>query len=681
MPDRFAPISAKCPHVLHGGDYNPDQWLHSPQVFDEDMRLMKLAGCNAMTVGVFSWTALEKADGQYDFTWLDETMDRLAAHGVFAVLATPSGAKPAWMSEKYPEVRRVKADGQREVHWFRHNHCRTSPVYRRKSQEMNARLAQRYKDHPALLMWHVSNEYNGRDCHCELCYQAFRTWLKNRYHNSLDELNHAWWTTFWSHIYTDWDQIRPVDPTLQGLMLDWQRFGTDQTIDFYRNEIVPLRELTPHVPITTNFMGFSITLDYWKFAPEVDVISWDSYPTYSDRPEGWLSAVNTSLVHDMNRSFKGGKPFMLMECSPSVTSLAAVCRLKRPGLHILEGLQAVAHGSDTVQYFQWRKGRGGNEKFHGAVVDHYPTEHTRIFGEVTELGKILARLDDVVGTTTPAQVAILYDWQNRWAIDLTEGPRKEKKDYAQTCCAHYRPFWSAGISCDVVNEDTADLSRYKLLIAPMLYQVRPGLAERVEAFVRAGGVFGVANESDLCFMNGFPGPLREVTGVWAEEIDALHDDETVDIRALEGNPAGLAGTYKARILCDLLNADTARPLAVYDSEFYRGRPAVTVNTFGKGRAYYIASRNDERFHADFYGRLIADLNLRQALGGKLPDGVTAQIRTDGKREFIFLLGFNRQPVEIPLGDKSYGDVLTGETCAHMLKLPAFTVRILETNGI
>jgi beta-galactosidase len=335
-----------------------------------------------------------------------------------------------------------------------------------------------------------------------------------------------------------------------------------------------------------------------------------------------------------------------------------------------------------VQYFQWRKGRGGLEKFHGAVLDHFATDKNRVFGEVSELGKILSQLDDVVGTTTPAQVAVMYDVENRWAIDASSGPRAEKRDYQQTCSAHYRPFWSAGVSCDVVNEES-DLSPYKLLIAPMLYMVRPGLAERIEAFVREGGVFvttyfsGMVNESDLCFNSGFPGPLRGITGVWAEEIDVLFDDESVDIAAAPDNAAGLSGTYKASIFCDLIHAETAKVLAAYAGEFYRGRPAATVNAFGKGRAYYIASRNDERFHADFYGRLIGDLKLRQALGCKLPDGVTAQVRTDGKREFIFVLGFNRQPVEIALGSKRYRDVLTGQAVSGTLPLPSYTVRILE----
>ena len=230
---RFPPINPRFPHFLHGGDYNPDQWVQTPQVWDEDMRLMKLADCNTMSIGIFSWVSLEPEEGKFTFGWLDEIMDKLAANRAFAVLATPSGSKPAWLSEKYPEVCRMTAQGLRQPHQGRHNHCRTSPIYRQKCHIINEHLAHRYKDHPALLVWHVSNEYNGEDCHCPLCYAAFQEWLKKRYHNSLEELNQAWWSAFWSHTYTAWEQIRPLDTSIHGLMLDWRRFNTDQTIDFF----------------------------------------------------------------------------------------------------------------------------------------------------------------------------------------------------------------------------------------------------------------------------------------------------------------------------------------------------------------------------------------------------------------------------------------------------------------
>ncbi|MDN5276644.1 MAG: beta-galactosidase [Clostridiales bacterium] len=684
-PMKYPPINPKFPHFLHGGDYNPDQWKHTPEVWDEDMRLMKLAHCNVMSVGIFSWASLEPEEGKFEFGWLDTIMDKLAENGVYAILATPSGARPAWLAAKYPEVLRVLPNRVRILFGGRHNHCYTSPVYREKTRLINQKLAERYKDHPALLAWHVSNEYGG-ECHCELCQQAFREWLKKKYDNDLDKLNRAWWTGFWSHTYTDWDQIQSPAPhgegSIHGLNLDWKRFVTHQTIEFMKNEIAPLREITPNVPVTTNFMGTYTGLNYWKFAPELDVISWDNYPRWHGEEPDWELAYKVAFVHDINRSLKGGKPFMLMESTPSMTNWMKVAKLKRPGMHLLSSIQAVAHGSDTVQYFQWRKSRGCVEKFHGAVVDHCGHENTRVFRDVAEVGKVLEKLDPIIGTTVRPEVAIIYDWENRWAIDDMKGLIQDKKDYLLTCQSHYRPFWENGVPVDVIDMD-CDFSGYKLLIAPMLYMVRPGVAERIEKFVEEGGTFvttywsGIVDENDLCFLGGFPGPLRKVTGIWSEEIDALYDHDVNHVVLKDDNPLGLKGEYEARELCDLIHAETAEVLATYKSDFYAGRPALTVNSFGKGKAYYIAFRNNGDFLTDFYGALIKELNLKRAVDTELPQGVTAQMRTDGERVFVFILNFVPEERQVDLKEMRFKDMITGEDVTGRVSLPPYGVKILE----
>ena len=684
MAKKYPPIHPKVEHMIHGADYNPDQWKATPEIWQEDMRLMKLSHSNSMSVGIFAWAALEPEEGRFEFGWLDEIMDNLHKNNAYAILATPTGARPAWMSAKYPEVLRVQANRHRNLHGTRHNHCYTSPVYREKTRIMNTKLAERYGNHPALVLWHVSNEYGG-ECHCELCQEAFRNWLKEKYDNDLDKLNQAWWTAFWSHTYTDWSQVESPAPHgehfVHGHNLDWKRFVTHQTVDFFKHEIVPLKEISPDIPVTANLMGTYPGLDYWKLAPELDVVSWDSYPLWHGK-DNWEVGCTTSFMHDINRSLKGGKPFMLMESTPSATNWQPVAKLKRPGMHVLSSIQAVAHGSDTVQYFQWRKSRGSSEKFHGAVVDHCGHENTRVFRDVADVGKILEKLDDVVGTSVKPEVGLIYDWENRWAIDDAQGPRQEKKDYQLTCERHYKAFWKRGIPVDVINMD-CDFSDYKLLVAPMLYMVRPGVAQRMEEFVASGGTLvvtywsGIVDENDLCFLGGFPGPLRKLTGIWSEEIDALYDEDYNYAVFNSDNPLKLDKEYKAVELCDLIHAETAKVLATYKDDFYAGRPALTVNEFGKGKSYYVAFRSGDDFLSDFYGKLIDNLEIERVLDTQLPEGVTAQKRSDGQNDYIFVMNFAGDEKKVDLGDADLVDLVNGGEVKGEVVIPGYGVKILK----
>jgi len=685
MTKKFPPISGKIPQMLHGADYNPDQWLKYPEVLEEDIRLMKLAHCNVMSVGIFAWAALEPEEGKFTFEWLDSILNKFAENGIYAMLATPSGARPAWMSEKYPEVLRVEANGIRNLHGARHNHCFSSPVYREKVKLMNGKLAERYADHPAVIGWHISNEYGG-ECHCNYCQDAFRGWLKNKY-VTLDALNDAWWTTFWSHTYTSWSQVESPtqrgENAVHGMNVDWRRFVTDQTVDFCRNEIEPLRAVSSELPITTNFMLDFEPLNYWKFVDLLDVISWDAYPMWHDKGlDDSETAAWFAFNHDVFRSLKGGKPFMLMESTPSMTNWQPISKLKRPGMHMLSSLQAVAHGSDTVQYFQWRKSRGSSEKLHGAVVDHVGHEHTRVFRDVTELGAALEKLTEVVGTTVKAEVALINDWENRWAVKDSQGPRNGGLHYEETLKRHYRPLWDLGVPVDVIDSE-CNISSYKVVIAPMLYMVRPGVGEQIERFVENGGTFiatywtGIVDENDRCFLTGFPGPLRKTLGIWSEEIDSLHDHDANRVIMKEGNGLGLSGEYEARELCDLIHLEGAEALAVYGDDFYAGRPALTVNRFGKGKAYYVASRNEKSFIDSFIAGVVKEAGVKRVLDTELPAGVTAQLRTDGSSDYVFVQNFNGSEQQVKLDNRSYSDVLTGEPVAAELVMGSYSIRILK----
>ncbi|WP_054023753.1 beta-galactosidase [Bacillus sp. FJAT-28004] len=685
MSLKFPPISAKIPQMLHGADYNPDQWQKYPEVLEEDIRLMKLAHCNVMSVGIFAWMAIEPEEGVFTFEWLDTLLDKFAANGIYALLATPSGARPIWMSQKYPEVLRVAPNGIRNLHGARHNHCFSSPVYREKVTIMNTKLAERYSDHPAVIGWHISNEYSG-ECHCSYCEDAFRAWLKNKY-GTLESLNDAWWTTFWSHTYSDWNQVESPsergEKAVHGQNVDWRRFVTDQTVDFCRNEIAPLRAANSELPITTNFMLDYEPLNYWKFTELLDMISWDAYPTWHDNGgDDSEQAAWIGFNHDVFRSLGGGKPFMLMESTPSMTNWQPISKVKRPGMHMLSSLQAVAHGSDTVQYFQWRKSRGSSEKLHGAVVDHVGHEHTRVFRDVAELGATLEKLTEVVGTTVKPEVALIYDWENRWAVKDSQGPRNGGLHYEETAKRHYRPFWDLGVPVDIIDSE-CNFDSYKLLVAPMLYMMRPGVGERIERFVENGGTFvatywtGIVDENDLCFLTGFPGPLRKTLGIWSEEIDSLHDHDSNQVVLKDGNILGLSGQYTARELCDLIHLEGAEALAVYGDDFYAGRPALTVNHLGTGKAYYIASRNEAAFTNDLLTRIVEQEGIKRVLDSELPHGVTAQLRTDGESDYVFVSNFSDKKVSVALDSQSYTDLLTSVAAVDNIDIAAYSCRILK----
>lgn len=650
------------PHFIHGADYNPEQWMDYKGVWDADMELMREAHCNEMTVGIFSWAKLEPREGEYDFSFLDEIIDRIGKNGGKVILATPSGARPHWMAGKYPEVLRVGADGVRAHFGGRHNHCFTSPVYREKVREINRRLAERYGNNPTVIAWHISNEYSG-ECHCPLCVQAFRDFLREKYHNDIAELNHAWWTTFWSHTYDSFDQIEPpgalTETGVHGLNLDWHRFVTHQTMDFIKNETAPLRELTPHLPVTTNMMYEFYDLDYHKLSEVIDFASWDCYPEWHNGDDAVI-AQRAAFWHDLYRSLKR-KPFLLMESTPSLVNWKPYNKPKRPGLDTLSSIQAVAHGSDSVQYFQWRKSRGSSEKFHGAVVGHDGTADTRVFRSVQRTGEVLKKIDEICGSITKARVAVIFDWENMWALDNSQGYSNEGKKYFETCYEYHRVFWERGIDCDIVSPH-ADLSDYRIVVAPMLYLTDPETIKNLTYYVSGGGtllgtyMLGTVDETDLCWLGGIPATvLKDVFGIEAEEIDTLYPSERQ--HAALGDKE-----YTLQDYCEVLRLHGATVLAKYTDGYYKDTPAVTTHGFGKGRAVYQACRDDGALKDELLSRLIRNAGVYSVvLADKpLPHGVTAHSRTDGEHTYVFVENYSdKDTVTVPLRGEMV-DMLTGE---------------------
>lgn len=658
--------------ILHGGDYNPDQWLAYPEILDEDFRLMPLAGCAAFSVGIFAWVSYEPREGQVNFDWLDRIFDRMAAQNQRVILATPSGAMPDWMAMKYPEIRRVDRQGLRAPYQGRHNHCWTSPIYRDKVTEMNTRLAERYGKHPALGMWHLSNEYSG-ECLCPLCRKAWAEWLEQRY-GTLERMNDCWWSHFWSHTYTAFDNVEPADSTVDGMMVDWLRFSNDRLIDFMRHEMVPLRRITPDIPCTTNFMGCHDHLNYAEIAKHVDLVADDQYPAYSSDRTDLLSNANyVALKDNLYRCFKPDRPWMLMESCPESPQWMAPMRTKDPGLHRAEMLQAIGHGAEGTLYFQWRKGKGGMEKFHGAVVDHVGHEHTRAFRGVAELGQIYAKIQNVVGSTVTSQVAMIHDWESRWGYDLSNGPGNGAKDYLATATTLHRGFWERGISVDVLGQDR-EWDRYPLVLAPHLWMLKPGTADRLRAYVEGGGTLildglsGVCDEHNRVLPGGWPGDgLRPVAGVWVEEWDWMDAQTHRTARSVDGNSLGLSGTTEVERWTVLAHLEGAEAAATYEDGWYRGYPAVTVNRFGQGRCIMLLGEPELSLARRLVAHLTRELHLHGAVS-ELPRGVSAQRRTKGDQAFVFLQNFTKDRQTVGMSGR-WRSLITGTDVEDSTVIP------------
>ena len=640
--------------ILHGSDYNPDQWLDRPDILEKDIELMKKAKMTSMSLGIFSWSAYEPTEGEFHMDWLKDIMDKLYENGIYTILATPSGARPAWLDEKYPECMRVGADDHRAHHGVRHNHCMSSPKFREKTGIIINKIIDTVGKHPGLAMWHLSNEFGG-ECFCPLCKKKFQDYLANKFDNDINKLNKAWWTGFWSHTYNDFSQIEPPylngEFSVMGLNLEWKRFTTWNTTDYMKSEIDIIRKRTPNIPITTNFMQLFPGLDYRVLAKELDVISWDSYPVFHNNYETMADTMaHNSFDHAVMRSLKKNQPFMLMECAPGLVNWHEYNKLKRPGVHKLFSAQAVACGSDTVQYFQWRKSRGSFEQYHGAVVDHLGTDDTRVFKEVAEVGAMLDSLSNVKGTIVKPKAALIFDWDNMWAIDNMRGLSDKTKNYAKTCIQIYHEFLKLGIDMNVVASDD-NLDDYNVVIAPMLYMLRPGASDNLKAFVKRGGqllatyLTGYVDDNTLCYLGGFPGDgLSELFGVISEEIDTYYDSDE--------NSATFTDGHKAIIhdYAEILRVSDTDILAKYDKDFYAGTPAITCKNFGKGKAYYVGARIDMDSMSGLFKTMLKETNTTYLT---LPAGIEYHKREDESGKAIeFYLNVTENEITFNMTDNT-----------------------------
>jgi len=602
--------------LWYGGDYNPEQW--DPAVWKEDVDLMRQAGVNLVTVGVFSWSSLEPAPGEYDFAWLDQVLDLLHDGGVKVDLATPTASPPPWFSRLHPEALPVTADGVRLTHGSRDTYCVCAPAYRDAARGIARALAERYRHHPALAMWHVHNEY-GTTCYCTFAAERFRGWLRERY-GSLDRLNEAWTTAFWSQRYAEWADIEPpratqylVNPTQY---LDYRRFWSDELLAAYLDQKAVLREHSA-APITTNFVfGGWVPVNHARWAAEVDVVAIDHYPDQA----GIGAEEQTAFGADLARAWAGGKPWLLMEQAAGGLNTGERWHTKEPGRMARHSLSHVARGSRGALFFQWRASRGGAEMYHSAMVPHAGADSAR-FREIAQLGSVLPRLAEVAGSTVVAEVAILWDAECWWAMQGTHLP--SSLDYLAAVRSAHRHFWHADVTVDFAAPD-ADLSSYRVVVVPSLYLVSDEAAANLAAYVESGGQLvvgyfsGIVDPDVRVRLGGYPGAFAELLGVRVEEFHPLSGE------------VALASGGRGRVWSEDVEAVAAEVVDRYAGGVLDGKPAVTRRQVGAGTAWYVSTELDDDTAADLVTRLVG-------AGRSAGELVETVRRRDGGVTWVFFI--------------------------------------------
>ena len=669
MTPRMDAFRARIGGFAFGGDYNPEQWNRA--VWDEDVRLMRDAGVNLVTLGVFAWASLEPEPGTFTFGWLDEAMDLLHANGISVDLATPTAAPPAWLAYEHPQTLPVAEDGHVFGFGNRLQFDPTSSVYRQHAAGITRALAERYSRHPALAMWHIGNEF-GPVAYTPSSANAFRAWLRRKY-GDLDTLNDAWYTRFWSQRYTSWDQVCPPEMPRSWSnpvrRLDFTRFISDALLECFTAERDIVRGYRDDIPVVTNFMRFYKRADYWRWAREEDAVALDIYPD----PGQDDSLVAAALNYDLMRSLRA-QPWILMEQAASAVSQWTVNSPKRPGLMRLGSYQAIAHGADSVLFFQWRASRGGHERFHSAMLPHSGTA-ARTWQEVAALGNELPRIADVAGSGSSAEIALFFDWDAWWGLTETHGLPRNDFDYPALVTEHYRPLLRAHHAVDLICSQSS-LRRYRLVIVPNAYLVGDRFTRALEEFVTGGGTVvcsffsGVVDENNQVRQPAYPGGFRTLVGAYIDEYWPARPGEEFTVAFADGT------TCVADWWQESIHPETATVVASFTDGDLAGRPAILSNELGAGRVVYVGTRlNRPGLAATLLGAADA-AGVRPVITGA-PEFVEAARRANGRAEYLFLLNHSATESTV-VGVESGGtDLITAAPVSGTLTLPPLAVAVLE----
>lgn len=653
--------------LAFGADYNPEQWPR--ELWADDMALMQRAGVTTVSLGIFSWGLLEVENGRFEWGWLDDVLDLLAAHGIGVNLATPTAAPPMWLFDEHPEVATVDARGVRTARGGRLAWSPSSPTFRSFALRIVGELARRYGNHPALRMWHVGNEFGNENAwdFSDDAAAAWQRWLERRY-GDVSALNAAWGTAFWGHHYTAFAQVHPPREARTGhnpgLLLDFERFTSDALLEHYRAERDTLRAITPDVPITTNFMIQRApgAADYGSWAREVDLVANDHYTTAAS-PE---RHVELSFSADRTRGVAGGEPWLLMEHSAAAVNWQPVNKAKAPGEMRRNSLAHIARGADGVMFFQWRQSAAGSEQLHSAMVPH-AGEDSRVFRDVEQLGADLQKLAPVRGSrVAPAGVALIFDHASAAAWRSGRTP-SELLHVLDLPLALYREFLCLGIAVDVLPW-SADLSPYRAVVVPTQYMADASASLSVAELVQRGGhalvsyFSGIVDERNTVYLGGYPGAFRELLGVRVDEFFPLLRDERVE---LDNGWTGSLWTerveaHEADVLASLRTGDLA------------GTPALTRRTAGRGSATYLAVRPDDSGLTALIAEFVAHAGLEPVAQGDPGLEMTRRVGEAGR--FLFAINHTDRPLKVVVDGV---DLLTGERCAGATAVPAGGVRVIR----
>ncbi len=462
--------------------YYPEQW--PPERWPVDARLMRQAGLSLVRIAEFAWAAMEPKPGVFNWTWLDQAIDVLAAESLKVILGTPTASPPVWMVKAQPEILPVDAEGRRRRPGSRRHYCANSAAYRRHTERIVAAMASRYGSHPAVVGWQIDNEFGCHGtarCYCEACAEAFRHWLEARY-ATVDQLNDAWGTVFWSQTYGDWSEIDPPNLTVAepnpSHVLDYYRFSSNSFVTYQQLQLTTLRSLIPqHQFLTTNLMSQFADLDYQDLTQALDLVTMSSYPSghaetssslympQSARPACAHDVGDpyvTGFAHSLMRGFKPDRPFWVMEQQCGNINWGTFNTGVQPGTVRLWTWHAVASGAEAVVYFRWRAGLFAQEQMHSGLLHHDGSAAVG-YADLETLKTDRPRMAELASAPHAAQIAMLLDYNSLWAVQLQ--PHHHDFSYMRCLFGTYRALQRLGLPVDILSAE-ADLSRYKLVIVP-----------------------------------------------------------------------------------------------------------------------------------------------------------------------------------------------------------------------